>query len=162
MFSHSAYRPLWPLIFFLPWFFLGSAYLGGWVLQRRSRPVGHVSLRSRHRTTLFAGILVIIALCFLLVIAPLALADTVPEGQEACPVTTREQARSVADTLFEQGNYQSAGMCYQAAGEYGLANQAFLKALEPQSELTAHQLSEQSDQATRLLHKVQLAFRAGH
>ena len=95
-------------------------------------------------------------------IAPLALADTVPEGQEACPVTTREQARSVADTLFEQGNYQSAGMCYQAAGEYGLANQAFLKALEPQSELTAHQLSEQSDQATRLLHKVQLAFRAGH
>ena len=51
---------------------------------------------------------------------------------------------------------------YQAAGQYALANRAFVKALEPQSELTARQLSEQRDQAKMLLRKVQLAFRSGH
>jgi hypothetical protein len=162
MFPHSGYRPLWPLIFFLPWVFLGSAYLGGWVLHRRLRSIRFPSVRSRHRTALFAGVLLLVALCFLLIIAPLAVADPVPEGHAPCLVTTREQARSMADTLFEQGNYQSAGMCYQAAEEYALANRAFMKALEPQKELTARQLSEQRDQAKQLLHNVQLAFRAQH
>jgi hypothetical protein len=68
----------------------------------------------------------------------------------------------MADSLFEQGDYQSAGVCYQAAGDNALANRAFMKALEPQSELTARQLSGQRDQANRLLRKVQLAFRSGH
>jgi len=68
----------------------------------------------------------------------------------------------MADSLFERGDYQSAGVCYQAAGENALANRAFMKALEPRSELTARQLSEQRDQANRLLRKVQLAFRSGH
>jgi hypothetical protein len=108
------------------------------------------------------GILFIVAFCFLLIIAPSALADPVREGYAACPVTTEEQARSMADGLFEQGDYQGAGVCYQAAGQYALANRAFMKALEPQSELTAHQLSEQRDQAKMLLRKVQLAFRSEH
>ena len=162
MFAHSGYRPLWPLIFFLPWLFLGSAYLGGWVVHRRSRSIGLSSVRPRHRTALIAGILFIIAFCFLLIIAPSALADPAPESHAACPAPTGEQARSMADSLFEQGEYQSAGVCYQAAGENALANRAFMKALEPQSELTARQLSEQRDQANRLLRKVQLAFRSGH
>jgi hypothetical protein len=162
MFAHSAYRPLWPLIFFLPWLFLGSAYLGGWVLHRRSRSIGLSSVRPRHRTALLAGILLIIAFCFLLVVAPSALADPLPEGYAACPATTEQQARSMADTLFEQGDYQSAGVCYQATGQYALANRAFMKALEPQKELTARQLSEQRDQAQMLLRKVQLAFRSQH
>ena len=111
MFVHSGYRPLWPLIFFLPWLFLGSAYLGGWVLHRRSRSIGPSSVRPRHRTALVAGILFIIAFCFLLIVAPSALAAPVPEGYAACPVTTSEQARSMADNLSERGDYQSAGVC---------------------------------------------------
>jgi hypothetical protein len=159
MFAHSGYRPLWPLIFFLPWLFLGSAYLGEWVLHRWSRSIRVSPVRSRRWTALFAAILVIVALCFLLIIAPPAFADPVLEDQ-ACRLATREQARSMADVLFEQGNYQSAGACYQAAQEYALANTAFMKALKPQSGQTASQLSEQRDQAKMLLRKVRLAFRA--
>jgi hypothetical protein len=162
MFPHSGYRPLWPLIFFIPWLFMGSAYLGEWVLHRSLRSIRLPSVRSRHRTALFAAILLILALCVLLIISPLAVADPVLEGQTPCLITTREQARSMADALFEQGNYQGAGICYQAAQEYALANRAFMKALEPQSKLTARQLSEQRDQAKLLLHKAQLAFRAEH
>jgi hypothetical protein len=36
MFEHEAFRPLWPVIFFLPWFFLGAAYLLESVRHRRS------------------------------------------------------------------------------------------------------------------------------
>ena len=162
MFAHSGYRPLWPLIFFLPWLVLGSAYLGEWALHRRSRPIGFPSVRSRQRTALLAGILFIVAVCFLLMVAPTAFADETPQAQAACSVTTVEQARNLADTLFEQGDYQNAGVCYQAAQEYALANRAFMKALEPQGEATERQLSEQRDQARTLLHKVQLAFRSGH
>lgn len=38
MFVHGGFRPLWPVIFFLPWFFLGVAYLLEWLrLTRNSR-----------------------------------------------------------------------------------------------------------------------------
>ena len=162
MFAHSGYRPLWPLIFFLPWLFLGTAYLGEWALHRRSRSIGRSSVRFHHRSALVAGILFIVALCLLLMIAPSAFADEVAEGQTACPVITVEQARSMADTLSARGDYQRAGVCYQAAQEYALANRAFMKALEPQGALTARQLTEQRDQAKTLLRKVQPAFGPGH
>lgn len=35
MFLHPGFRPLWPVIFFLPWLLLGAAYLLQWVLHRR-------------------------------------------------------------------------------------------------------------------------------
>ena len=162
MFHHSGYRALWPVIFFFPWFFLGSAYLGAWVLQRASRPVVLAADRSRQRRALPAGILLIIALGFLLIVAPLAFADPPLEADAPCPVTSTEQARSLADTLFGQGAYQRAGKCYEAAGEYALANRAFLKAVEPQSAQTARQLSEQRDQAKTMLRQVGLAFHGGH
>ncbi len=162
MLLHSGYRALWPVIFFLPSLFLGSAYLGEWVLHRRSRVIRLPSVRSSHGTTFSAAILLIIAAGSMLAIAPLALADPVLEADAACRVTTQEQARSLADTLFEQGAYQRAGKCYEAGGEYALANRAFMKAVEPQSALTARQLSAQRDQARTMLRKVQLAFRAEH
>lgn len=163
MFAHSGYRPIWPLIFFLPWLLLGSAYLGEWVLQRGSRSIGVRGLRPRHRSVLLAGLLLLITLCFLLMVAPRALADPVAEDHAPpCPVTTVEQARSMADSLYEHGDYQSAGVCYQAAGQYALADRAFMRAVEPQSAQTARQLSEQRDQAKMLLRRVQLGFRSGH
>jgi hypothetical protein len=98
----------------------------------------------------------------LLITAPLALADPLPEGQAPCPVTTQEQARTLADTLFEQGAYQRAAECYQAAGELALANRAYVRAVEPRSAETARQLSDQRDQAKTMLRKVELAFHSGH
>lgn len=162
MFRHAGYRALWPVIFFLPWLLLGSAYLLEWVLRLRSRAIALPSVGPRHRPAFPVGILLIIALGFLLIFAPLALADPVLDAHPGCPVTTVEQARTLADTLFEQSAYQGAGKCYEVAGEYALANRAFMKAVEPQSAQTARQLSEQRDQAKMMLHKVELAFRAGH
>src|SRR5215472_14502658 len=116
MFSHSGPRALWPVIFFLPWFLLGSAYLGEWLLDRGARLIGLAAPGTRYRPGFSASRLRIIGLGLLLITAPLALADPVPEGQASCPVTTQEEARALGDALFGQGAYQSAGQCYQAAG----------------------------------------------
>jgi hypothetical protein len=98
----------------------------------------------------------------LLTIAPLALSD--PALEEHCPVSVSlpEQARVLGDALFEQGAYQRAGECYEAAGDHALANKAFLKAVAPRSAATKRQLSEQRDQAKALFHQVQQAFDGGH
>jgi hypothetical protein len=96
----------------------------------------------------------------LLTAAPFALADPAPG--EHCPVSTPAQARELADTLFEQGAYQRAGDCYQAAGEYARADRAFLKAVSPESAETARQLSDQRNQAKALLRQVRRAFGADH
>jgi hypothetical protein len=109
-----------------------------------------------------AGSLRIAGLGLFLITASTARADPVPEAHTPCPVTTQEEARRLGDSLYEQGAYQSAGECYQAAGEYGLANRAFVKAVGPQSTVTAGQLSEQRDRAKMMLRKVELAFRAEH
>jgi hypothetical protein len=98
----------------------------------------------------------------LVAFAPLALADSAPEEEPHCAAATTEQARSLADELLNQGVYQRAGECYQAAGEYGLANRAFVNAVEPESKMTARQLSDQRDQAKSLLRQVQQAFRIHH
>jgi hypothetical protein len=96
----------------------------------------------------------------LVAFAPLVLADSALEGEQQCPAATAEQARSLADELLDQGVYLRAGECYQAAGDYGLANRAFLNAVEPESKTTARQLSDQRDQAKTLLRQVQQAFRS--
>src|SRR6185312_7299341 len=64
-----------------------------------------------------------------------------PATHEQCPVASPEQARRLGDELFEQGAYQRAGECYATAGQYGLANRAFVKAVGPQSESASHQVS---------------------
>lgn len=35
--AHAGLRHLWPVVFFLPWFFIGLAYLVGSVLHHRAR-----------------------------------------------------------------------------------------------------------------------------
>jgi len=101
-------------------------------------------------------------LSILLAAAPLAFADQVSEQHQYCAGTTQQQARGLADVLFEQRDYQRAGECYEAAREYALANQAFLKAVGPQSAVTARQVSDQRDQAKALFHHMQQAFRVDH
>ena len=125
------------------------------------------SIGARYRMAIPAGSLRIVGLGLLmglglfLITASTALADPVPEAHAPCPLT-QEEARRLGDSLYEQGAYQSAGECYQAAGEYGLANRAFVKAVGPQSTATASQLSGQRDRAKIMLRKVELAFRAEH
>jgi hypothetical protein len=98
------------------------------------------------------------AAAILLAATRLALADAAPEERAPCPVSTQDQARGLAQVLFEQGDFQHSGACYQAAGEYALANRAFLKAIEPQSAKTARQLSEQGEQTKDLVRKMRRAF----
>ena len=102
------------------------------------------------------------ALGLLLTAASVAGADPVSETPPHCAVSDPEQARRLADRLFEQGAFRRAGECYQAARESARADRAFLKAVGPESALTARRLSDQGDQAKALLHQVQQAFRVEH
>ena len=45
-----------------------------------------------------------------------------------CSEVSAERARSLADKASQDGAYQRAGECYHAAGQDGLANQAFARA----------------------------------
>jgi hypothetical protein len=154
MFAHVGTRALWPAIFFLPWLSVGIAYLFQWLRHRERRLAG--SIRPS------AGRLRIIGLGLLLIGAPLARADPVPEVQPPCLGLAQEQARMLGNELFEQGAYRRAGECYQAAEEYELANRAFLRAVQPESMATARQLSDQREQARTMLHTVAQAFHPGH
>jgi len=168
MLPHHGFRAFWPVVFFLPWLLLGAAYLSEWAFHRLSRPIRLASIGVRDRMAYSAGSLrivglgLLIGLGLLLITASVALADPVPEAHAPCPVTSQEEARKLGDNLYEQGAYQRAGECYQAAGEYDLANRAFVKAVGPQSAATASQLSGQRDQAKMMLRKVELAFHAEH
>jgi hypothetical protein len=92
-------------------------------------------------------------------VAAPALADPAPGD---CPVSIPEQAKWLADEFFAQGVYQRAGECYQVAGEYARANEAFVRAVGPKSEVTARQMSEQRERARALFHQVQVAFHGEH
>jgi hypothetical protein len=120
----------------------------------------------RHPSSFPARSLRVLALSLLLIGAltgsPLAIADPAAEVHQHCGVSDRAQARWLGDALFEQGAYQRAGECYQAAGEYALADRAFLKAVGPQSAVTARELTGQRDQAKGLLRQVKQAFRVDH
>jgi hypothetical protein len=111
--------------------------------------LGHAGLRALH----------IMGLSLLVIAIHLAHADPAHEEHQPCPVLTQEQARWLGDVLFEQGAYQRAGECYQAAGEFALANRAFFKAVRPESAVTARELAEQREQAKTMVRKLQQAFR---
>ena len=90
--------------------------------------------------------------------APLALADPPVDAQAHCGVASSTEAGWVAERLFEQGAYERAGRCYEAAGDFRHANVAFLKAAEAESNAAERRLSVQSDQAKALFRQVQQSF----
>jgi hypothetical protein len=53
MFVHAAFRPLWPVLLFLPWLVVGIAYLVESVLQRRT--AGAAALGVHHLRSAAAG-----------------------------------------------------------------------------------------------------------
>jgi hypothetical protein len=91
--------------------------------------------------------------------APLALADAPIDAQAHCGVTTSQEAAWMAERLFEQGVYERAGHCYEAAGDFRHANVAFVKAVEAQSNAAESRLSAQRDQAKALFRQVEQSFR---
>jgi len=127
-----------------------------------SSPDPHAGKRLRAFGSPGVAALCTLAFSLLLATVPPALADPAPEAHRPCTVATPQQARRLGDELFERGAYQRAGECYEAAGQYALANRAFVKAVGPQSASASHQLAVQSDQAQDLLHRVQKAFRTEH
>ena len=100
----------------------------------------------------------------LLAATRLVLADPAQDESHACEAASpqSQEARSQADVLFERGEYQRAGECYQAAGDASRAQLAFLKAVGPNSDATARAFRQQQHVAKSLLTKVQQAFRSDH
>jgi hypothetical protein len=95
-------------------------------------------------------------------IAPVGRADPASAGTPGCVTATTEQAKSLADQLYRQGQYQRAGECYQVAGDLADANEAFVKAVPANSDATAKDLQRQAQTAKTLFTGVQQAFRSNH
>jgi len=93
--------------------------------------------------------------------ARLALADPAAEESRPCDAAHPQEAKAVADVLYEKGEYQRAGECYQAAGDASAAQLAFLKAVGPNSEANARALNDQQQAAKALLAKLHSALRSG-
>jgi hypothetical protein len=91
--------------------------------------------------------------------AQIAFADPASTALRGCEVAAPREAAALADRLFERGEYQHAGVCYQAAGDLVHANLAFIKAAAPESEDSARALKAQRDAAKALLARVGSAFR---
>ena len=102
--------------------------------------------------------------CALLAATRLVLADPAHDESRACEAASPrpQEARTQADVLYERGEYQRAGECYQAAGDASRAQLAFLKAVGPNSDATARAFRQQQHVAKSLLTKVQQAFRSDH
>lgn len=95
-------------------------------------------------------------------VAQVAIADPAAMAPGGCEVARPQEARALADKLFEKGEYQRAGACYQTAGDMVHANLAFLKAAGPESEDTARALKVQRDAARSLFATVEHGFRKTH
>ena len=91
-----------------------------------------------------------------------ARADSPAAPTSRCAVMSAPQAKSLADVLYEQGEYQRAAECYEVAGEPARAQLAYLKAAGPNGESTARGLREERDAAQALIAQVQRAFRKDH
>jgi hypothetical protein len=164
MFAPTAFRPLWPAIFFLPGFLLGGAYLFAAILHRRlrlaqrKRPTDTRLPRPRWR----AGEgLMILGLAFVAA-GHVTLAVPATGQSAACEASDAREAKRLADVLYDKGEYQRAGACYDAAGDQLRAQRAFLKAVGPNSESAARGIREESDTAKALFNKVGKAFRSTH
>jgi hypothetical protein len=91
-----------------------------------------------------------------------AFADPAADAQRVCQVGSSQAAAALADKLFERGEYQHAGACYQIAGDMAHANLAYLKASGPQGEDTARALKVQGEAAKALFASVGHALHKNH
>ena len=95
----------------------------------------------------------------LLTAARLAYADPAPtEAVANCPVSDVGQARALADRSLEQGAYQLAGECYRVAGEYELANEAFVHASRTSADAGTRQLADDRVEARAQWQRLQASL----
>jgi hypothetical protein len=163
MFAHTGFRPLWPVIFFLPWFLLGAGYLVQSFARRAVQGMpGRASgaVRAYRRSWRLGGLTIVALLA--LAAAHHAFADSSAAGAGRCAATTPEAAQSLADLLYDKGDYQRAGECYDAAGDSLRAQRAFLRAVRPNTEAAARGVREDSDNAKALFSRLGQAFRSNH
>ena len=111
-------------------------------------------LRSRGR------MLVLVLACFSA--TPVVFADQTSGPSRRCEAANKQEARELAEKLYEEREYQHAGECYDAASDPSHAQVAFLKAVGPNAEDTARELKKQRDAGKGLIGQVQQAFRRGH
>jgi hypothetical protein len=149
MLSQAGLRPGWPVIGLVRWTFLGLAS-PFWAV--RKSPISAARGRGAYLIRLW-GLACIAA-------AYVATANPATETPRGCEVSSPQAARTLADKLFEKGEYQRAGACYQAAGDMVHANLAFLKAVGPDSEDSARAVKAQADSAKSLFATVEHAFRS--
>lgn len=116
------------------------------IIQRRTRGTGRGGSLPR-------------ALACSCALATLVLAGLVRAEEVPCPASTREEARSLADQLLQAARYESAGKCYEAAGEYARANEAFLKAAGAESKAVERENADHIEAAKKLARQVERAFR---
>jgi hypothetical protein len=164
MFAHTGFRPLWPVIFFLPWFLLGAVYVLQAIVQRRVQGTPQrltIGARALGRSWRLRGSVALVAVAALAV-AHYAFADPAADGARRCAAASAQEAQALADMLYEKGEYQRAGECYDAAGDSIRAQRAFLRAIRPNTEAAARGLKEDSDNAKALFTRVQDAFRSSH
>ena len=165
MFAHSEFRPLWPVVFFLPWLLVGMAYsVEALLIQRRSRGLlmrraASTPLRPHARRS-GAGLMVLGLVC--LAAIHVARADPATGAAPACEASGPRAARQLAEQLYEGGEYRLAGACYDLAGDPVRAQRAYLKAAGPSSEATARRFKEQGNSASAVFSQVQRAFRGPH
>jgi hypothetical protein len=112
-------------------------------------------VRRLRQTMLLAGV-------FLFTATRVLFADPAQNRPATCAVADPQQAAALAEVLYGKEQYQRAGECYQVAGDLSHAQQAFLKAVGPNSEAAGRALKDQGDAAKSLFVKVQRGFRSGH
>lgn len=112
-------------------------------------------LRRLRHTMLLVGV-------FLFTATRALFADPAQNRPAGCAVADAQQAAALAEVLYEKQQYQRAGECYQVAGDPSHAQQAFLKAVGPNSEAAGRALKDQGDAAKSLFVKVQRGFRSEH
>lgn len=76
-----------------------------------------------------------------------------------CDEASPERARSLADKAWRDGAYQRAGECYLAAGEHGLADQAYVKASVQTSPDTSRRLASNLNDVKAQARQMKEAFR---
>ena len=91
--------------------------------------------------------------------ARLVMADSASEPSRPCEVADPQKAKSLADMLYEERDYQRAGECYEAAGDPSRAQLSFLKAVPTNSDAAAFRLKEQRGAVKLLGAQLQQAFR---
>ena len=82
--------------------------------------------------------------------------------QGSCEARTPVEAKVLAQQLVKQSDFEHAGDCFVAAGEYELANEAFMKATRPAYRAAEDDSSKLKEQTLDQIRRAQAAWRRHH